>query len=136
MSLLDKVLKVGASAVPESSQSSLVSAVLSMLSTPQSGGIQGLVQQFTAKGLGPIISSWIGTGANLPISSEQIQTVFGSEQLRAIAQKAGLTPEATSTGLAQILPQVIDRLTPKGEMPQGDLMAKGMEFFKGLKIAS
>lgn len=133
MGLLDKIHNVGASAVPESSQSSLKSAALSMLT--QSGGIQGLVQQFTSKGFGNIISSWIGTGENLPISAEQIQSVFGAEQLKGIAEKAGVTPEIATTGLAQTLPQIIDRLTPKGEIPKGDLLAKGMELFKE-KIAS
>lgn len=128
MSLLDKILHVGADAAPETSQSPLVSAVLSMLT--QGGGIQGLVQQFAAKGLGNIIQSWIGTGQNLPISPEQIQNVFGSEQLNGIAQKAGLSPEATSTGLAKLLPELINGLTPKGEIPTGDLLSKGLEFFK------
>ncbi len=135
MTLLDKVLHMGADSAPESSRSSLISAVLSMLSNPQSGGIQGLIGQFTSKGLGNIIASWIGKGENLPISREQIKTVFGSEQLNAIAAKAGVSPEAASTGLTQILPELIDRLTPNGEIPKGDLMAKGMELLKQ-KLAS
>lgn len=135
MAFLDKILHAGATAEPESSQSSLISAVLSMLSNPQSGGIQGLVAQFTSKGLGNIISSWIGKGENLPISPEQIKTVFGSEQLNAIAVKAGVSPEAVGTGLSQVLPDLINRLTPNGETPKGDLMAKGMEFLTK-KIAS
>lgn len=136
MGLLDKVLNVGTNAASQSSQSSLVSAVLSMLSAPQGGGIQGLVQQFVAKGLGNIITSWIGKGENLPISADQIKTVFGSDQLQGLAQKAGISPEAATTGLAQLLPQIINQLTPQGEIPKGDLMAKGTELLKGLKIAS
>lgn len=132
MSLLDRVLNTGASAAPETSKSPLISAVFSMLSQ---GGIEGLVQQFKEKGLGKIIQSWIGTGENLPVSPEQIQSVFSSEQLNGLAQKAGLTPEATSTGLAKILPELINGVTPNGEIPKGDLLSKGMELFKA-KIAS
>ena len=132
MGLLDKVLNIGAGAAPESSQSTLVSSVFSMLSQ---GGLEGLVQQFKEKGLGKIVQSWIGAGENLPVSSEQIKSVFGSEQLNGLAQKAGLTPEATSAGLAKILPELINGLTPKGEMPKPDLLAKEMELFKA-KIAS
>jgi uncharacterized protein YidB (DUF937 family) len=135
MTLLDKVLHMGAGSAPESSHSSLISAVLSMLSNPQSGGIQGLIEQFTSNGLGNLISSWIGKGENLPISPEQVKTVFGAEQLNAIAAKAGVSPEVASTGLSQILPQLIDRLTPEGEIPKGDLTAKGMELLQQ-KIAS
>ncbi len=132
MGLLDNVLKNSAGVAPEqdSSQNLVASAVLSMLSG-QSGGLSGLVEQFGANGLGHIVSSWVSTGANLPISAQQLQTVLGSAQIQAIAAKAGISPEAAQTCLTQILPQVVDRLTPTGEVPQGDLMSKGMELLKG-----
>jgi uncharacterized protein YidB (DUF937 family) len=103
---------------------------MSMLSS-QSGGISGLVQQFTSQGLGHLVNSWVGTGNNLPISPEQLQSVLGSEQLEAIAAKAGISPDAAKTGLAHLLPQLVDHLTPNGEVPQGDLMSQGMELLKG-----
>jgi uncharacterized protein YidB (DUF937 family) len=46
-----------------------------------------------------------------------------------------MTPDAAVTGLAQILPQLINGLTPKGEVPQGDLMSKGLELLKGKLVA-
>jgi len=133
MNLFDSVLKAATSAAPavDTSQSSLASAVLSMLSNNQTGGISGLAQQFAAQGLGHIISSWIGTGQNLPISPEQLHSIFGSEQVRTIAAKVGLSPDAVNVGLAQILPQMVDQLTPDGQVPQEDLMAKGLEVLKG-----
>lgn len=131
MGLLDNMLKTATGAAPAeaTTQSSLASAALSMLAT-QSGGISGLVQRFSSGGLGNIISSWVGTGQNLPISAEQLQSVLGSEQVQAIAAKAGISPEAASKGLAEILPQLVDHLTPNGQIPQGDLMSKGMELLK------
>ena len=133
MSLFDSVLKAATGAAPalEGSQSSLASAALSMLSNNQSGGISGLAEQFAAQGLGHIISSWIGTGQNLPISPEQLQSVLGSQQVQAIAAKVGLSPDVVNSGLAQILPQIVDHLTPNGQVPQGDLMAKGLELLQG-----
>ena len=132
MGLLDDALKSATgTATPDASQSPLASAVLSMLSSNESGGISGLAQQFAAKGLGHIVSSWIGTGQNLPISPEQLQSVLGSEQVQAIAAKAGISPTAVNTALAQILPQLVDKMTPNGEVPQGDLMSKGMDLLKG-----
>lgn len=132
MGLFDNVVKAATGTAPaaDGSQSSLASAVLSMLSN-QGGGISGLLQQFNSKGLGNIVSSWISTGQNLPITGEQVQSGLGEEQVRAIAAKAGISPEAASSGLAQILPQMVDRLTPNGQVPQGDLMSKGMELLKG-----
>ncbi len=133
MGLLDDVLKEATGTVPaaEGSQSSLASAALSTLSSNECGGISGLVRQFAAQGLGHLVSSWIGTGQNLPISPEQLQSVLGSQQVQAIAAKAGISPEEARAGLTQILPQLVDNLTPNGEVPQGNLMAKGMELLKG-----
>ena len=131
MGLFDNVVKAATAApAADGSQSSLASAALSLLSS-QSGGISGLIQKFTSNGFGNIVSSWVGTGQNLPISPEQVQSSLGEEQVRAIAEKAGISPDAAKSGLAQILPQMVDRLTPNGEVPQGDLMSKGMELLKG-----
>lgn len=137
MGILDDVLKTATAAAPaaETSQSPLASAVLFMLSS-QGGGISSLVQQFTANGLGHIVNSWISTGQNLPISPQQLQSVLGSEQVQAIATKAGISPEAAQSGLAQLLPQIIDHLTPNGSVPQGDLMSQGMELLKGKFFSS
>ena len=132
MSLLDNVFKAATGAAPAAAQSqpSLASEALSMLSGSETGGISGLTEKFAAQGLGHIVSSWIGTGQNLPISPEQLQSVLGSEQVQAIAGKVGLSPDQVNSGLAQILPQLVDHLTPNGQVPQGDLMSKGLELLK------
>lgn len=133
MSLFDSVLKDATGTAPalDGSESSLASAALSMLSNNQTGGISGLAEQFAARGLGHIMSSWIGTGQNLPISPEKLQSVLGSSQVQEIATKMGLSPEAVNAGLAQILPQMVDHLTPNGQLPQGDLLAQGLEMLRG-----
>jgi uncharacterized protein YidB (DUF937 family) len=96
------------------------------------GGISGLAAAFQEKGLGHIASSWIGTGENLPVSADQVQQVFGSEQIQAFAQKAGIPPEAASARLAESLPTVVDKLTPGGQVPQGgDLTSNGMRLLQG-----
>jgi uncharacterized protein YidB (DUF937 family) len=110
----------------------LIMSVLEMLNNRQ-GGISGLAGAFQQNGLGHLVSSWIGTGANLPVSADQIQQVLGSGQIQAIAQKLGIAPEAASSQLAAVLPGVVDKLTPNGEVPQGgDLMSTGMGLLQGL----
>ena len=110
----------------------LAASVLEMLANRQ-GGIAGLAGAFEQNGLGHLVSSWIGTGGNLPVSAEQIQQVLGNEQVQEIAQKAGISPEAASSHIAQVLPEIVDKLTPGGEVPQqGDLMSTGMSLLKGL----
>jgi uncharacterized protein YidB (DUF937 family) len=132
MGFFDDVLKSvgGSSGAAGESHSALATAALSLLAN-RSGGVAGLAQQFAAHGLGDVVSSWIGTGQNMPISGEQVQTVLGPEQIESVASQAGVTPETAKSGLAQILPLLVDRLTPNGQVPQGDLMAKGMELLKG-----
>ena len=78
------------------------------------GGVQGLVNQFEQKGLGGIVQSWVGPGANLPISVEQLQHVLGSDTVTQIAGKLGVSPQELLSKLAELLPQHVDNLTPGG----------------------
>jgi len=84
----------------------------------QSGGLQSLVQQFQGKGLGDIISSWVGTGQNLPVDGNQLKNVFGTEVINAISGKLGLDSSQTLGNLAALLPGLIDKLTPNGQIPE------------------
>lgn len=133
MKLFDDVVnKLTGGATGAGGGQGLAACVLELLSNRQ-GGISGLVETFQQNGLGHIVSSWIGTGGNLPVSAEQIQQVLGNEQIEAFAQKAGIAPEAASSQLAEVLPGVVDKLTPDGEVPQGgDLMSTGMALLQGL----
>jgi uncharacterized protein YidB (DUF937 family) len=92
-----------------------------LLSGPQSGGLSGLIQTFNSKGLGNVISSWVGTGENLPISGQQIQQM---------AEKLGTSKEEVSGGLASLLPQLVDKLTPNGSVPEPDMLEKALKMFK------
>lgn len=112
-------------------QGGLMDIVSGLINNPQTGGIQGLIKSFQEKGLGDTMSSWIGTGVNQAISSEQIQQVLGSEKLQALAQKFGLSSTDITDGLSRLLPQVIDKLTPTGQVPEGGLLAQGLSMLKG-----
>jgi len=108
----------------------LVSSIVEMLSSQQ-GGLSGLASAFQQKGLGDIVSSWIGTGRNLPVSAAQLQDVLGGEQIESLAQRAGIAPETAGSQLAELLPGIVDKLTPNGEIQQGgDLMSMGMGLLK------
>ncbi len=85
------------------------------------GGLGGLINAFQRNGMGDHMQSWIGTGQNMPISPDQLQQVLGQGTLGQIAQQLGLSPQASASGLSELLPQLIDRLTPNGQAPQGDL---------------
>lgn len=88
------------------------------------GGLGGLLEQFQRAGFGAQAQSWVGTGQNEPISGEAVEQVFGPGALGEIARRAGLSVAETSQGLAQILPEVVDRVTPSGQVPdEGTLTA-------------
>jgi uncharacterized protein YidB (DUF937 family) len=82
------------------------------------GGVNGLVQSFHDNGLGGMVNSWVGSGANQSISPEQIQQVLGSGPVQALAAKMGVSPEQASSTLSQLLPTVMDKLTPNGQVPE------------------
>jgi len=82
------------------------------------GGVQGIVAQLEQQGLGGTARSWIGTGANQPISADQIHQVFGSDTVKELAAKVGLSPDVLAAKLSQVLPQAIDKLTPAGVVPK------------------
>ena len=111
----------------------LVTAAMEALGRASGGGRGGLVEAFRAKGLGDVVASWIGTGQNLPVTAEQIQSVLGSGLGQQLAARVGLPPEAASALLAQLLPQAVDRLTPEGTVPAGGLLGQVPGLLRGLR---
>lgn len=84
------------------------------------GGLGGLLQQLQQGGLGDAAQSWVSTGQNMPVSAEQLQNALGADRIDALAQQVGMPAGDLSSQLAQYLPQVVDQLTPGGQLPQGD----------------
>lgn len=99
----------------------------------EEGGLQGLMVQLQQAGLGEQVSSWLGNGANLPVSPEQIRDAIGGDTLAQLAGQVGLSTEAAGQGIADYLPQLVDRLSPSGVL-QGDdpLRQQGMAILDGL----
>jgi uncharacterized protein YidB (DUF937 family) len=120
MGLLDGIVgkAAGIFGGDKGEQSGLLGGVMDMLTGKESGGMSGLVQSFQEKGFGGIISSWIGTGENLPISADQIQQVMGSDMVQNLAAKFGIPAEELSAKLAEFLPGAIDKMTPNGTLPE------------------
>ena len=142
MSFLEDMAGKEFSSMLSSSSNPMVSTIMQMINN-QPGGLSGVVQQFHDKGLGSLVSSWVGTGQNLPISADQLQHVLGSEQVKELAAKAGVSPDVASSHLAELLPMLIDRLTPNGQVPQAStststststssMLEAGLDMLKGL----
>jgi hypothetical protein len=82
------------------------------------GGLGGLLQQLQQGGLGEAAQSWVSTGQNLPVSPDQLHAALGADRIDALAQQAGMPAADLSSQLAQYLPQVVDQLTPGGQLPE------------------
>lgn len=110
-------------------QAALLNIVLGMLANKGGGGggdagmggLGDLLGKFQQGGLGDVASSWVGKGENLPISAEQLQSVLGSDMVASIAAQLGMSQGDTASQLSQLLPEVVDRVTPNGQVPDGGL---------------
>lgn len=89
------------------------------------GGLAGLVEQFTRHGMGDVAKSWVGTGQNMPVSPDQLGQVLGGDMVGNLARQLGMNQGDLLGQMSQMLPQVVDRLTPQGQIPQGDIHGMG-----------
>ena len=85
------------------------------------GGVGGLVDAFQKGGLSEVAQSWVSSGQNLPVSPEQIQAVLGSGVVGQFAEKLGVDPQTAAAKLSEILPGLVDKLTPGGKLPDEGL---------------
>jgi uncharacterized protein YidB (DUF937 family) len=119
MGLLDSV--IGAIAANSGSQAGAgadpLQAILGLLN--QSGGLPGLLQKLQQAGLGDAVNSWVSTGANQPVSADALGDALGGHTVAGFAQQLGMDPQQGLGVLAQLLPQVVDGLSPQGQLPAG-----------------
>ncbi|TXH03264.1 MAG: DUF937 domain-containing protein [Nevskiaceae bacterium] len=137
MSLLDGILgnvmqtalnNLGAS---NPQQNQLLQAGMQLIQ--QHGGLPGILDKFKQAGFGDQVASWVGTGANMPISADAITQALGNSSLGGIAKQLGVDPSQVSGQLAQALPQLINHLTPQGQVPDNhaDLLQAGLKALLG-----
>ncbi len=98
---------------------SLLPAIGGMLA---GGGLQQVLSGFQANGLSAQTDSWIGTGENKPISGEDVRKVVAPEELAKIAAQLGVSESEAADAVAQVLPTVVDKVSPEGHLaPDSEL---------------
>lgn len=119
---LDDVLEklTGAGSAPGGLGGMLAGLVPVVSGMLENGGLQKVLGQLEASGLGSQAKSWVGPGANESISAADIEKVLGSVQLSGIAQKLGVSPDEAAGALAKVLPAVVDTVSPQGALPTQD----------------
>ncbi len=97
----------------------LVQMVLELLDPQKSaiGGLPGLLERLQQAGLGDMVASWLGNGPNAALSGEQLGRVLGEGPLAQVAAQLGVRPSDAASQLSQLLPGLIDQLTPNGQLP-------------------
>jgi uncharacterized protein YidB (DUF937 family) len=133
MGLLDQLAgqvlgQLGAQKQDPVPQSDLLTGVMGLIN--EAGGLPVLLQKLQDSGLGDQVASWISHGENQPVSGNQIKDALGDDAIAQVAQQAGVAPEHVTTGLAQLLPQIIDTLTPGGQVPENALLQEGLGLLK------
>jgi uncharacterized protein YidB (DUF937 family) len=122
MGLLDSVLGMVTGGQQGGGNAALLNMVVGMLANNSGGsggggGLADIVGKFQQAGMGDVVASWIGSGQNAPISGDQLGNVLGSDMIANIAKQLGVSHGDAAGQLAQMLPQVVDKLTPNGQAP-------------------
>lgn len=113
------------------SKGNILNSVLGMFKggddTPAADGMAKVVGEFESSGLGDQVQSWIGSGQNQPVSAQEVEQAMGP-QVDQVAAQAGVSHQEAADGIAEVLPQAVDKLTPNGKMPDlgslGDMLGK------------
>ena len=127
MGLLESVLGSALGGSPQQGGGgALMSVIAALLANGQSGGsagggLAGVIEQFQRRGQGDVIDSWVGTGQNQAISPDQRGSVLGGDLLGQLTRQTGMGEGDLLGQLSQVLPQVVDRATPEGHVPEGGL---------------
>ncbi len=115
MSVLDKVGGAIKSALDkvEAVAPGLISSTLAKMNL---GDLQGLVEQLQKGGLDEQVKSWLSSGANLPVTADQIRAALGNQKVKELAERFGLPVDATLKVLTEQLPTVVDQASPNGKL--------------------
>ncbi len=120
----DVLSSSGVNAGSSEQQQGVANSLMQMVANH--GGVGGIADKLRSAGLGSQVDSWIGTGANQPVQPQQIEQGLGQDKIQQLAAHAGVPPAVASAIAAVVLPALIDRLTPNGQVPQGNTLSGGL----------
>jgi uncharacterized protein YidB (DUF937 family) len=100
----------------QAEQAGLPAVINNVLAQTQYHDLNGLVAALQKGGLNTQVQSWLGPGANLPVSEDQLKAVLGNTQLQDFARQLGLPVDETLKNLAQYLPDIVDKASPNGTL--------------------
>jgi len=130
--LLENISSLEGSASESFNNDKFFSALIQVIQN-KFGGLGSFIQTLNQSGLGDLISSWIGTGHNKSISEGEVIRGFGKENIHELSEKTGMPESDTVKKLSTTLPEIVDKLTPDGILPRGNLMDMAVKLFSSNK---
>jgi uncharacterized protein YidB (DUF937 family) len=125
MGILDSVTsKLGG----QEGQDGGISSLQKMINS--NGGLHGLTSKLSQSGLGKEVQSWVGNGDNKPVTGDQIKQAVGPNDIHSMAKQAGMSDQECCDQVAKAIPDMVDKATPQGQLPEQDPFAKGMDTVK------
>ena len=97
------------------------------------GGLGGLLGKLQSGGLGAKTQSWVSTGPNEAVAPDELEQALGTDTVAQVASEAGVSHDEAKSGLAAMLPGLVDKLTPGGSIPGADQLGgllKGLDVTK------
>ncbi len=95
----------------------LIGMLLPLQWMQRNGGLSGVLEKFSQRGYQNHTQSWVGTGANEPLDASAVDQVVGHDEIAAMARQLGVAPGEVSQGMAELLPEVANQMTPDGQLP-------------------
>lgn len=123
MGILDALIKnpelIGNVAEFTADNPEIAKAAMSFLSSSEGpgGGLGEIVGALQSGGLSDAVSSWLGGGDNVAVAPSELQSALGDDKIAKFAEQAGVSGSEASAVLAGILPQIVDKLSPDGQLP-------------------
>jgi uncharacterized protein YidB (DUF937 family) len=117
MGLLDDIGGTIRSMLGQEASAAMPALIQAALAKSNLGGLGGIVAQLQQGGLGDQVASWLGSGANLPVSADQLRSALGSQQVRDLAAHLGLPIDQALNALSAHLPGLVDQASPNGTLP-------------------
>lgn len=132
----------GPAGVPSSGQSpfggkgALIAMMLPLVMqwVQRSGGVGAVLDRFRQKGYSQQAASWVSTGGNEELAPQAVGEVVGMDELSRLSQQLGVGNDEVASGMAQILPEMVNQLSPQGEVPADadDRLGGGMSALEQL----
>src|SRR5262245_55578173 len=116
MSILDSISSALKSAVGQGAATQGPDLVSSMLAKINFGDLQGIVAKLQQGGLTEQVKSWLGNGANLPVTVDQLRAALGNQQVQELARQFGIPVDAALKFLSDHLPTAVDQASPNGKL--------------------